>query len=109
MDRPDWRITGAAGLLAGLTIGGFSLVSVAGAEPTVAPIVLRTADPTAAPPGGSPRVSFPASPTQTPIVIDPVASIDSPDVVAPPVISERRTPAPTPVVDGDSVSVASSD
>lgn len=32
MQRPDWKIAGAAGLTIGLTVGGFSLVSAGGLD-----------------------------------------------------------------------------
>lgn len=112
MARPDWRVAGATGLVIGLTIGGFSLVSASPPGPAVAPITLRSSDPSL-PPDASPGVTFPL-PGISPAPADSAVSPASPDVVAPPVISERATPRPTPrptpVVDSDSVaSAASSD
>ena len=112
MARPDWRVAGATGLVIGLTIGGFSLVSASPPGPAVAPNHLRFNHPPL-PPHPSPGELSPL-PGLSPAPADPAVSPASPDVVAPPVISERATPRPTPrptpVVDSDSVaSAASSD
>jgi hypothetical protein len=110
MPRPDWRVAGAAGLLAGLSIGGFSLVSASPPATTVAPIELRRSDPSL-PPAASPGVTVPA-PSISPVPSDSAVSPESPEVVVPPVISERATPGrtlrpvPVPVVDSDSDSAS---
>ena len=41
MRHPNWRVAGAAGLAAGLTVGGFSLVSASSLERAVQTVEVR--------------------------------------------------------------------
>jgi len=133
MKRPDWKIAGAAGLLAGMTVGGFSFVSASGADRAVRTIELDGNTAAATPALRwidessdsaqlvEPRSSA-AAPTATPVPTDSVDSADStnsPDVVSRPIVEERKStpkptatqkPAPAPIVssaDSDSASVDS--
>jgi hypothetical protein len=133
MKRPDWKIAGAAGLLAGLTVGGFSFVSASGTDRAVRTIELEEGTGAASPAlrwidesSDSAQVVEPRSsaavPTATPAGTDSVDSAEStssPDVVARPIVEERtatpkpkatQKPAPAPVAtpaDSDSASADS--
>jgi hypothetical protein len=111
MQRPDWKVAGAAGLLAGLTIGGFSFVSGTGTvDRMVRSIELRGdgATATGTPgiiiggPSDGPDAGVP-EPIVSPAPDSATASLDSPVVVAPPIVTEKATPKPTPrpVLDSD--------
>jgi len=136
MQRPDWKIAGAAGLLAGLTVGGFTFVSASGADRAVRTIELDEAAGAAASPAlrwidessDSPQTfdaaSSPFGPAATSDATDSAVSVDStdsPDVVAKPIVEERaatakpkakpkpaKAPAPAPA-DSDSSDSDSSD
>jgi hypothetical protein len=41
MKKPNWRVAGAAGLAAGLTVGGFSMVSASSLERAVQTVEVR--------------------------------------------------------------------
>ena len=127
MQRPDWKIAGAAGLAIGVTIGGFSLVSAGGLDRAVRNIEIQgervqatdgglmlvddisssRAEPAAPPPPPSDPLSASASdgvasPDSTHSVS---ASLDSPEATA-----AARTAAPAPSSSADtSASVASID
>jgi hypothetical protein len=62
MPHLDWRVAGAAGLAAGLTVGGFSLVSASGLDQAITTV--EATESRAAPPAGG--FSFVASRTTTP-------------------------------------------
>jgi len=125
MGRPDWRVAGAAGLLVGVTIGGFSLASASSVDRAVDAIELRDAAGVGLP-AATPRVgvegapSYSPGPPSTPPPSTPAPSARSPEVIVPPVITERATTAtprptprptlaPVPVTDGDSVASVDSD
>jgi hypothetical protein len=113
MTRPDWRVAGATGLLAGIAIGGFTLtagapvdrairaielqeaVALPGGPATSSPIIDRAAERTLASPA-------PAAPSGDDEL---TASVASPAVVAPPIVSERSTP----IVELDSDDAESAD
>ena len=132
MKRPDWKIAGAAGLLAGLTVGGFSFVSASGTDRAVRTIELEERTGAASPALRwidessdsaqmvEPRSSA-AAPTATPAGTDSVdspESTSSPDVVSRPIVEERtatskpsatQKPAPAPVTASDSADSDSAD
>jgi hypothetical protein len=121
MGRPDWRVAGAAGLLVGVTIGGFSLASASSVDRAVDAIELRDAG-GAVRPSATPRTDVasvpPASPAPPPAASPetPAPADGTPEVVLPPVIIERAstptprpTPAPVPVTDSDSDASVDSD
>jgi outer membrane biosynthesis protein TonB len=95
MPHLDWRVAGAAGLAAGLTVGGFSLVSASGIDQAI-----KTAEATesrAAP--AAEGIRFVASRTTTPPahIVD-LASRDVVTVEMPPKPAEpTATPKPAPV------------
>jgi hypothetical protein len=100
MKPPDWKVTGAAGLVLGLAISGISFASPSRAELAVQPIQLEAGadQPSAAPAlpivnsraTPMPTAEAPASPTPT---LGPLASHRA-TVVAPPVVSEGPPAAP---------------
>lgn len=103
MSRPDWRISGTAGALAGVVIAGFALVLPPRPAPAVAPIALDAAPsaptltdgvigspmPGTVAPATTPGVWPGSTPAPSPATTAP-----GPVVVLPPVIDARATPAP---------------
>jgi hypothetical protein len=101
--KPSWRVAGAAGLAAGLTVGGFSLVSASGLEravqavesregqaaPAADTMVLTWARATTAPE----RSVYPASPEKPELTAPPVVAVEP---TAHPTATPHPTPHPTP-------------
>ena len=109
MNRMTWTAIGAAGLMAGTTIGGFALVTASAADHAVRPIELQDV---VNPATGKPRSQLvdgsvdSATGLPTPLVTitpipaaaptDAVVSADaSPEVVARPVVMETVKPKAT--------------
>jgi outer membrane biosynthesis protein TonB len=95
MPHLDWRVAGAAGLAAGLTVGGFSLVSASGIDQAIKTV--EATESRAAP--AAEGIRFVASRTTTPPahIVD-LASRDVVTVEMPPKPAEpTATPKPTPV------------
>jgi hypothetical protein len=110
MQRLNWTAVGAAGLLAGASVAGFTLVTASAGERAVRGIELQdvvdpaTGEPRATWADGSvesatglptPRVTISPAPSATPT--DSVASPEaSPEVVTKPVVRETAKPKATP-------------
>ena len=114
MTRPDWRIAGAAGLLAGLTVGGFSIVAGSSLDRAVAAIELRdTGEVPVSSAVPSPDVGADRGAPRTPVPPggnDPAtASVASPEIVTAPIVTERATPRPPTVSDLDTDDAGSVD
>jgi len=109
MNRMTWTAIGAAGLMAGTTVGGFALVTATAADRAVRPIELRdVVDPATGEPRGQladgsvdsatglpkPIVTITPNPAAAPT--DAVDSADaSPEVVSKPVVEETAKPKAT--------------
>ncbi len=91
MKHPNWRVAGAAGLAAGLTVGGFSLVSASSVERAVQTVELRESQ--AAPAADSMRLVVARATTAPAHYLAP-ASPDKPTVAPTPVVLHE--PAATP-------------
>ena len=99
MRHPNWKVAGAAGLAAGLTVGGFSLVAASSVERAVQAVEVRESH--ASPAADSVRLAIARATTAPTHSLDP-ASPDKPTVTTPSVVSHepaaspKATPAPTP-------------
>ena len=104
MNRRSWTVIGAAGLMTGATIGGFSLVTATAADRAVRGIELQHLDPTVAGSAnpwadgsvdsatGLPKPIL-TIPTPAADSVDSIASVDSsPEVIARPIVRETVKP-----------------
>ena len=91
MKHIDWKVAGAAGLAAGLTVGGFSFVSASSVERAVRTVEIREGQ---AAPRTDPMLLVLSRATAAPAHALDSVSGDQPEVVAPSVVS--ATPKPTP-------------
>ena len=89
MKKPNWRVAGAAGLAAGLTIGGFSLVSASDVGRAVQAVEARESQ--AAPASGSMLLTLAATPTTH--TFDP-APTTKPTAAPSPKVSPEHTASP---------------
>jgi hypothetical protein len=95
MKHLDWRVAGAAGLAAGLTVGGFSLVSASSVDRAVRTVELREIQAT---PTADPMLLVVARATIAPTHVPDPTSPAKPTVTSRPSSSEEphATPAATP-------------
>jgi hypothetical protein len=93
MPHLDWRVAGAAGLAAGITVGGFSLVSASGVDRAINTVEIANSQAAPAADG----ISFVASRTSVPSAsIAGLASHDVITVEMPAVSAEQPTATPKP-------------
>ncbi len=86
MRHPNWKVAGAAGLAAGLTVGGFSLVAASSVERAVRTVEVRESH--ASPAADSLRLAVARATTAPTHSLDP-ASPDKPTVTTPSVVSHE--------------------
>jgi Pyruvate/2-oxoacid:ferredoxin oxidoreductase delta subunit len=91
MKHPNWRVAGAAGLAAGLTVGGFSLVSASSVERAVQAVEFRESR--AAPTADPVLLVVAKATTTTTHSLDP-ASQDKPPVAPTPVVLHEPEATP---------------
>ncbi len=92
MRHPNWKVAGAAGLAAGLTVGGFSLVAASSVERAVRTVEVRESH--ASPAADSLRLAMASATTAPTHSLDP-ASPDKPTVTTPSVVSHEPAASPS--------------